>query len=472
MRHRAVGGYRCTARVGHMSRSEQCVQIFALGLPEKGTPREKRRYLVRWRVEGRDRMRSKKTKAEAERLRARLQNAVINGEEFDPTSGLPLSWVQEVEEATWWTWSREWLELKWPQWSGNSRRSAVESLVAFTPHLARRGAPPMPPEDIGWLREHGYRPDSPKGADHPEWLDRWSLPLHEMIDPAPVERALTAATTKLDGTPVARDVARRRRGTLAAVCKAAVRRNKMEHNPLTVAEWSSPAPNVAVDISVVPSPTEMVEIVDHVATLNTAGARYSAFYACVGIAGMRPSEASGLWLSDLDLPKEGWGLAILRGATTRPGARYTADGTNVEDKELKHRPEDAVREVPLSPELVSRLRWHLKRWPSVDQRVFTNADGLPVTSSNYGRVWLRTRGKVWPSGHRLAATAVYDLRHAAATMMLRAGVPPAEVARRLGHSVDMLMRVYAGVFDDERERSNAILDHVLKGNPEPWPRSA
>ncbi len=39
-------------------------------------------------------------------------------------------------------------------------------------------------------------------------------------------------------------------------------------------------------------------------------------------------------------------------------------------------------------------------------------------------------------------------------MMLRAAVPPAEVARRLGHSVDVLIRVYAGVFDDERERSN------------------
>jgi hypothetical protein len=43
-------------------------------------------------------------------------------------------------------------------------------------------------------------------------------------------------------------------------------------------------------------------------------------------------------------------------------------------------------------------------------------------------------------------------------MMLRAGVVPAEVARRLGHSVDVLMRVYAGVFADERARSNALVD--------------
>jgi hypothetical protein len=50
-------------------------------------------------------------------------------------------------------------------------------------------------------------------------------------------------------------------------------------------------------------------------------------------------------------------------------------------------------------------------------------------------------------------------------MMLRAGVPAAEVARRLGHSVDILMRVYAAVFDDERQRSNELIDRAVKGTP-------
>lgn len=48
-------------------------------------------------------------------------------------------------------------------------------------------------------------------------------------------------------------------------------------------------------------------------------------------------------------------------------------------------------------------------------------------------------------------------------MMLRAAVPAAEVARRLGHSVDVLLRVYAGVFDDERERSNELIEQALAG---------
>lgn len=52
-------------------------------------------------------------------------------------------------------------------------------------------------------------------------------------------------------------------------------------------------------------------------------------------------------------------------------------------------------------------------------------------------------------------------------MMLRANVPPAEVARRLGHSVDILMRVYAGVFDDERLRSNKLIERAIKATSRP-----
>ena len=97
--------------------------------------------------------------------------------------------------------------------------------------------------------------------------------------------------------------------------------------------------------------------------------------------------------------------------------------------------------------------------------VFTNAAGRTPTSTNYGPVWGRARIKLWPEEHRLGKTTVYDLRHSAATMMLRASVPPAEVARRLGHSVDILMRVYAGVFADERQRSNELIDRAVKGAP-------
>jgi integrase len=108
------------------------------------------------------------------------------------------------------------------------------------------------------------------------------------------------------------------------------------------------------------------------------------------------------------------------------------------------------------------LKTHVELYAASDGWFFSNAAGRPVTPTNYGPVWGRARSKLWPAGHHLATVTVYDLRHAAATMMLRARVPPEEVARRLGHSVDVLMRVYAGVFADERERSNELIDKALR----------
>ncbi len=125
-------------------------QVSSLGAPKSGTPKDRRRYSVRWRVDGRDRMRSFKTKAG--HLRSQLQVEATAGTPFDLASGMPAPWVRR--SLTWWAWSREWLELKWPQWSGNSRRTGVESLVAFTLHLVRRSA--SVPEGLAdWSRTTG-----------------------------------------------------------------------------------------------------------------------------------------------------------------------------------------------------------------------------------------------------------------------------------------------------------------------------
>lgn len=81
-----------------------------------------------------------------------------------------------------------------------------------------------------------------------------------------------------------------------------------------------------------------------------------------------------------------------------------------------------------------------------------------MTADNWGPAWNRVRAQLWPTGHILANTTLYQLRDTAATTMLRAAVPPAEVARRLGHSVEMLMHVYAGVFEDDSDLANRRLD--------------
>ena len=280
------------------------------------------------------------------------------------------------------------------------------------------------------------------------------------LTPELLERALRHASTKRDGTAVAATVARRRKNLLGSVLAAAVRRGMAQDNPMHRIEWRNPSTDLTVDISTVPTAAEVFAIADNVAALPTGGARYGALLALVGIAGTRPSEALGLAPSDLHLPTSGWGLARLSGASPAPGARYTNNGQRVERKALKQRAANTVREVPLAPELVSRLRAHMDRFAS-PTLVIPSAGGTPATSFNYTPVWLRARVKLWPPGHPLAAITVYDLRHSAATTMLRAGVSPAETARRLGHSVDVLLRIYAGVATDERAEANLLLDRAF-----------
>jgi len=447
--------------IGHGdTMNDEQVFVFALVEPPAGTAREKRRFRVRWRFAGRDRKRSFKTKTEAERFRTQLQHAVIEGERFDIQTGMPAAW--STTPLTWLSWSREWLGLKWPGWSGNSRRSGVESLVAIAPHMVAAQAAEPPPGLGDWLRQVGYAHGVAieETSVEAKWVARWSAPLSE-IDSKMIERALTGATTKRDGTQAATEVVRRRRTALNAVLKMAVKRGHLESNPMDQVEWKVPNRTIAVDITTVPSFLDIKQIADFTMATSTASARYGALFACVGLAGLRPSEVMGLRVGDLTLPDSGWGGVVLRGATTSPGERFSDGPGAHEDKELKQRAVGAVRPVPIPPQLVDYLRRHMLRFPPVDGRVFTTSIGTPMSSTSYSQAWKRARANQWPADSSFATVTLYDFRHSAATLMLRSGVVPAEVARRLGHSVDVLMRTYAGVLVDEVDRSNALIETEL-----------
>lgn len=112
--------------------------------------------------------------------------------------------------------------------------------------------------------------------------------------------------------------------------------------------------------------------------------------------------------------------------------------------------------------IVGILRHHFHHFPS-EALAFTNNAGAHITPHNYGKAWGRARTHLRLSPHPLSSIRVYDLRHSAATMMLSAGVNPAEVARRLGHSVDMLMKICSGVYRDERDQGEPSVRPMVAG---------
>ena len=61
-----------------------------------GVSQRDSRWLVRWRVSGRDKSRSFTTKAQAAKFARQLENALDEGTSFDPGTLLPASWNSTV----------------------------------------------------------------------------------------------------------------------------------------------------------------------------------------------------------------------------------------------------------------------------------------------------------------------------------------------------------------------------------------
>lgn len=57
----------------------------------------------------------------------------------------------------------------------------------------------------------------------------------------------------------------------------------------------------------------------------------------------------------------------------------------------------------------------------------------------------------------------HDLRHGCASLLLNSGVPATEVARRLGHSLTVLMSTYAHWFTGMEQEANRLIDAALSG---------
>src|SRR5260221_14052926 len=109
--------------------------VAVYGVQRRNGDRHKRPWVVRWSVIGRQRSRSFRTKAEAERFRSGLLIAIQSGAEFDTTTGEPASWQSQPGETPAHDWVRQWLAEQWPEWAPRTRGSALEAMTRLGPLL-------------------------------------------------------------------------------------------------------------------------------------------------------------------------------------------------------------------------------------------------------------------------------------------------------------------------------------------------
>jgi integrase len=429
------------------------------------------RHRVRWAVDGHEHCKSFKARPLADGFLTSLKDAVRDRRPFNPRTGLPDAEVTEEELISWYAHSRAYTEVKWANLAPVSRRSVAEALVTVTIALATKepGAPEpgvLRQALFSWAFNPATRDTSPPPqiAAALEWAERASLPVTDLEEAATVRLALGACARTLAGKPAAGSTQRRKRSVFYNALGYAVELGLLGSNPVDRIQWTAPAVAQSVDRRVVVSPAQAEALLNAAGLLGQRGEHLKTFFACLYYAALRPSEAVMLREADLHLTKAGWGRIVLSASASRAGRAWTDEGTARQERGLKHRAANETRTIPIPPVLVRLLRAHIKRFGTTpDGRIFQTARGGILQDSGYNEVWDQARqAALTPAQYRSPlGRRPYDLRHAAVSLWLNSGVPATEVARRAGHGVAVLLKIYAHCIDGQATAANQRIADAL-----------
>lgn len=428
-------------------------------------------YRVRWTVNGHEFGKSFQTSALAESFRSRLITAQREGTAFDEVTGLPEPMARELNARTWYEHAIAFVDMKWPRAAAKHRRSIAEALATVTPALlsTTRGAPDQRTIRRAlytWAFNKARREAGPPPGDLApaiRWLAANSVRLADLTDAATVRKALDVLALRIDGRPAAPTTIARKHAVFYGALRYAVELRLIDSHPMDHVQWFAPRSTDEVDRRAVVNPAQALALLAAVAELAP---HLVAFFACLYYAALRPAEALHLREDECELPEEGWGWLRLTGSTQHVGQDWGEPGAVREDRELKHRAKTATRDVPAAPPLVRALRWHLAAYGAgADGRLFvtTGWQPGPVSLSTYTRIWRQARKiALTPAQQRSPLARVpYQLRHAAVSLWLNAGVPPTQVAEWAGHSVAVLLRVYAKCIDGQDEAARRRIEAAL-----------
>lgn len=198
------------------------------------------------------------------------------------------------------------------------------------------------------------------------------------------------------------------------------------------------------------------------------GDRLEAMYIVALSTGMRVGELLGLSWSDVDLER---GMLQVRQSLQESDGpkRYVLD-----EPKTSH----SRRRIALSQRAVHALHEHRERqalereicgpaWDSAYDLVFPNLVGRPINPSH-------VRGRLFPRVLKRAGIPhirFHDLRHTAATLLLKRAINPKIVSEMLGHAnISITLDTYSHVLPDMQAPAASAMDQVLEaGNEEHGP---
>jgi integrase len=117
--------------------------------------------------------------------------------------------------------------------------------------------------------------------------------------------------------------------------------------------------------------------------------------------------------------------------------------------------------------LTALLHSHLESFRNdPDGLLFRGVRGGEISESTYCRVWRKARVVALTADEVRSPLArrPYDLRHAAVSTWLNAGVPATQVAAWAGHSVAVLLQIYAKCLVGQEDAARRRIDAALGGS--------
>lgn len=196
---------------------------------------------------------------------------------------------------------------------------------------------------------------------------------------------------------------------------------------------------------------------------------HAAFYLAL-MSGMQRGELAGLKWEDVDLKRARLtvrnNLVEVIGEAVEGKKRLgkaTQSSVRVEVSTPKSK--TSRRTVHLSKGTVQKLRAQQARqrkaaaaeaWND-EGFVFTTVTGHLTRPDALAKAYIRL---VEQAG--VPRIRFHDLRHTAASLMIKQGIPPKTVSERLGHSdVAFTLRTYVHLYDSQRQEAAFDLDDVL-----------
>lgn len=424
-------------------------------------------YHVRWIVAKRSFKSTFSTRALADSFRSKLVAAVSEGTAFDTQSGLPVTMSRAREQTNWFDFACAYVDMKWPHSSPKHRKSIADSLITLTMCLLTRSPTANGRTKLRKaLRESfnlNMRESTTDRVEDLRWLRNNTRQVSALSNAETLRELLSCIERNQDGGRASVNTVRLRRTTLTNALDFAAEKKLLDSNPINDLRVRRPATTLSqVDRRTVPNPEQARSLLSAVSETRP---HLRAFFSLMYFAALRPEEASNLRKQDLALPREGWGELHLERASPEVGEAWT-DTRAREQRGLKHREEGTGRVVPCPPELTEILNNHVRTYGVTPEgRLFRGSrTGRQIGSSVYGRAWARARGQALneeTSRNTTLAKRPYDLRHAAVSMWLNAGVEPTRVAEWAGHSVSVLLRVYAKCLDQGEEAARNRVQQAL-----------